>query len=844
MQFVKILFFIILPLLLAKPVFSQCDSTFLGEDKVICEGTSIVLDAGSGALSYLWSNGSTNQTITVSEGGQYWCSIALVDSTNLVVNGDFSDGNGGFQSDYIYNPTSVYTEGTYSVTTNPHLVHPDFSNCTDHTTGNGKMMVLNGAPIANQKVWYESIPVEPNTGYHYSGWFTSVHPANPAVMDLSINGVSIAQINLTGATCLWQNFYNFWNSGSNTTIDLQIVNQNTTMSGNDFAIDDISLFKACVVTDTINIVVSPAPVVNLGNDTTICEGSTLVLNPAPLGAGFLWQDGSIDPTFEVTETGLYWVIVANYFGCISTDSIQVTVAPVPVIELGNDTTLCEGQTLMLNPGGGYDSYVWQDNSTGPTYIVNSEGTYWVTVYGVNNCATSDTIKVQYVPWPAVDLGNDTTLCAGDQLVLSAAPGYATYTWQDNSSGSSYTVTQTGLYWCMVSNACSTASDSIYVNFSPLPVIDLGNDTVICNGEVLTLQVGSNYASYQWQDGSNFPFLDVSSAGVYSLVVTNTFGCSNSDEIFVDVSSPQVDLGGNSFHCDGDTVTLNAGPGFDSYLWQDGSAAQFIDVTGSGEYNVSVTDQYNCTASDSVFIEFIQPPVANLGNDQTFCAGDTLILQAPQGDYSYYWNGQPGGNTYAVTSQGDYSLSVVNQCDSVTDDIYVTVVDIPPVDLGEDQLAFPGETVQLDAGMGYDTYLWQNGSTEEILSIDANTVAPPNDIYTVDVTLGTCKSSDSVKVEFFDVAVPLVITPNGDGLNDIFRPFPGKWLGINQSHMEVFNRWGERIWVSDDFESGWDGKQNGKVVSDGTYYWLLEVYYGPQELKKVLKGSLTVLGSQD
>jgi gliding motility-associated-like protein len=88
----------------------------------------------------------------------------------------------------------------------------------------------------------------------------------------------------------------------------------------------------------------------------------------------------------------------------------------------------------------------------------------------------------------------------------------------------------------------------------------------------------------------------------------------------------------------------------------------------------------------------------------------------------------------------------------------------------------------------------------------------------------------------------VITPNGDGSNDYFKPDQKCWQGINQHKMMVFNRWGEKIWESNDFEAGWDGKRNGRYVSDGTYYWILDVYYGPENLKQTLKGSLTVLGT--
>ncbi|MEZ5147865.1 MAG: hypothetical protein R2759_12575 [Bacteroidales bacterium] len=261
---------------------SQCDSTFLGNDLFLCKGQAIILDAGEGYLSYQWNTGSTGQYITVSDTGTYWCTVELVDSTNQVINGNFNLGNYGFQSDYNYNPSSVYIEGTYAVTTSPTFVHPDFAGCTDHTSGSGNMMVVNGASIANQNVWFESIPVEPNTDYHYSGWFTSVHPSNPAVLQLSINGTPIQEINLESATCIWQNFYSVWNSGANNFIELQIVNQNTAFSGNDFAIDDINLFQVCILTDSLHVSFAPPPTPTLATTPPFAMATVYLFSPATL----------------------------------------------------------------------------------------------------------------------------------------------------------------------------------------------------------------------------------------------------------------------------------------------------------------------------------------------------------------------------------------------------------------------------------------------------------------------------------------------------------------------------------------------------------------------------------
>ncbi len=90
-------------------------------------------------------------------------------------------------------------------------------------------------------------------------------------------------------------------------------------------------------------------------------------------------------------------------------------------------------------------------------------------------------------------------------------------------------------------------------------------------------------------------------------------------------------------------------------------------------------------------------------------------------------------------------------------------------------------------------------------------------------------------------MPLAITPNGDGINDTFIP-KGDFSGVKENIMIVYNRWGEKVWESTDFLSGWDGKANGRYVAEGTYFWILQVKYGTENLSKVYKGTLTVLGT--
>jgi len=164
-------------------------------------------------------------------------------AANLVVNGDFEAGPTGFGSDYALVVPTV-GQAQYSLTTSPCLVHPAFACFDDHTpTGPGLMMVVNGSDSTTDRVWYENgIAVDPNTTYFFSTWIHTVYDLSPAQLKFSININNIGTTFTAGSVADgWQQFFASWNSGSDTTANIALVNQNTAFSGNDFALDDISL---------------------------------------------------------------------------------------------------------------------------------------------------------------------------------------------------------------------------------------------------------------------------------------------------------------------------------------------------------------------------------------------------------------------------------------------------------------------------------------------------------------------------------------------------------------------------------------------------------------------------
>ena len=168
------------------------------------------------------------------------CSTAQ--AANLVINGNFEAGNTGFGSDYTF-VVDTTPPGVYTVDDDPNDGHPSFASFGDHTTGTGQMMIVNGSEVGGLRVWFENnIPVLQNTTYFFSTWISTVFPQSPAQLDFSINGSAIGPtFTAPSTTGVWQQFFASWNSGSNTTANIALVNQNLAFTGNDFALDDIQL---------------------------------------------------------------------------------------------------------------------------------------------------------------------------------------------------------------------------------------------------------------------------------------------------------------------------------------------------------------------------------------------------------------------------------------------------------------------------------------------------------------------------------------------------------------------------------------------------------------------------
>jgi gliding motility-associated-like protein len=282
-------------------------------------------------------------------------------------------------------------------------------------------------------------------------------------------------------------------------------------------------------------------ILSLGNDTLVCGGTSILLNSAAAGSTnkYQWQDGSTNPTFQATTSGLYWVEAKNNAGCVRRDSINVTIKPIPVFSLGADTTICQNDGFVLNAGAAAaGSYLWNTGATTSSLPASAAGLYWCEANN-SGCKFRDSVSIALKPSPVVNLGNDVAVCEGTTVPLDATYLNATYLWQDGSTNPTYQATQQGRYIVQVNyNGCKR-SDTIQVNHTLKPRFTLGPDQYLCPGVPILLAPAVNPSwELLWQDGSTGPSFTVTQTGSYGLTATNNCG-SATDDVLVSKGTCRV-----------------------------------------------------------------------------------------------------------------------------------------------------------------------------------------------------------------------------------------------------------------------------------------------------------------
>lgn len=639
--------------------------------------------------------------------------------------------------------------------------------------------------------------------------------------------------------------------------------------------------NGCSGHDSTIVVVLSLPIINAGNDTTICAGDSVRLQ-ASGGETYKWMPSNflID---DNTATPLAFPVFSTFFiatgtdasGCSATDTVAVIVFSVDLVDAGDDTSLCKGDSIMLHASGGI-SYSWypqeglsNPESESPFAFPLSTIVYTVTVVAGPDCFFSDTIKVTVNELPNIDAGTDTMVCSGDSIHLSASGG-VTYHWEpaiwlsDSASSNPwslpldsivYTVTGTDAYGC-------TNADSVSIVVLPLPVADAGIDTAVCSGDSIQLHATGG-TIFLWQPAS---FLDnalIPNPVAFPLQTTNYVVatsadgiCYNYDTVVVTVNPlPLVDAGADQTVCMGDTLPLNATGGL-TYFWSPPTGLSSTDISNptavvneSVTYTVTVTDQNFCSAADSIHLQVVPDLIAMAGYDTTICLGSAANLYASGGS-QYLWmpanvlNDPQSATPIAMPDETTTFTVFVSDGICYADTLQVKViVSKVEVDAGADATIVSGTPYQLLATGSQGSYSWYPAEGLSCTDCQNPTAIPLAETsYTVTVTDSTgCEASDTVTLKTGcnaeSVFIPNAFSPDNNGHNDVL--YVRSTGVIEVLYFRVFDRWGKIIFEANDISQGWDGTYNGQVMPPGVYLYTLKARCGLDEIFE-RQGNVTLI----
>lgn len=481
----------------------------------------------------------------------------------------------------------------------------------------------------------------------------------------------------------------------------------------------------------------------------ICSGEQTTLDAGAGYNAYKWSAGPTTRTITVGTAGTYSVTVTDAFGCSAEGSVTITenVKPQPVIT--GLTSFCAGTVNLLDAGPGHAAYLWSNGETTPTLSVTASGNYSVTVTSAAGCTGTAQFNTTALPAPSPQITGNLEFCEGGSTTLNAGNNFFSYEWSTGASGQTLVVSTSGTYVVTVTNSIGCpGTDSVEVVVHPFPQPQISGVPAICQGEQTILDAGPGFNTYSWSTGSTSQTLVVTSGGTYSVTVSTAQGCSGSTSVVVTESAnPQPQISGATQLCAGGQTLLDAGPGFNTYLWSNGESTPTISASASGTYQVTVTNGAGCSGTDQHVLVVHPLPQIAISGPTSFCQGDNALLQASPGQSAYAWSNGETGAQITVTQAGTYGVTATdaNGCTgsaqwqvSVLGLVNPSVISIPAS-------ACPGATLQLQASGGTD-YLWIQGAG---LLSDPNIPNPtitPTETVTLSVEVSNACNAEVISLE--------------------------------------------------------------------------------------------------
>ncbi len=584
------------------------------------------------------------------------------------------------------------------------------------------------------------------------------------------------------------------------------------------------------------------------SNATVCLNSAATVTattntPLP---NFFWYNsiagatqigtGSVFTSSVFTLPGTYTVYAGACPGTYREPAV-ITVVANPTVA-ATSASICGSQTVMLTASGA-TSYTWNTGPTTSTIVVSPTATTVYTVIGsVSGCTSQATSTVIPQGLPSLTVTPSSTLiCANQTITLNASGTSGTYSWSTGAGNTpSISITSFGVYTTTLTNSCGTAVYTINIVDGPsnIPSLSASANT-ICAGGSVTL-TASGTGTFAWSTTTvNTTSVTVGSSGIYAVTLTNACGSSNATIAVTNGPQPTITVvPSQTVFCTGQTASLIAMGSATSFTWVGGPTAPTFTTMFAGIYTVNASSQCGNTSAQ-VTVTFQVSPDISLGTSRTFlCPGDTATLKGTNlsgGGYFSWSSSTNTTNIEPILSGGVFTVSYINGCGAATATISVVQSILIPNFVPSVTSGIVPLTVNF-TNMSFNNMLnqWQYGNG--LLSngpAGSSTYTLPG-VYTITLVIENsegCLAATTRTIEVINEPfgiIPQLISPNGDGKNETFEV-----KGIQQftnSELQIFNRWGNKVYSMKNYDNSFDGTANHKSVNGklptGTYFYILSL----------------------
>jgi hypothetical protein len=477
----------------------------------------------------------------------------------------------------------------------------------------------------------------------------------------------------------------------------------------------------------------------------VCEGQDieLIAEMIPTGGTFYTYEWTGPNEFtgstskiiiknaQSIHEGNYKVEVYELGELIMTESIYITVNPIPNVKIIGPKTICPPDIAKLRIDIKEDgvSYLWSNGSTNHEIEVTQPGKYYVIATSLEGCSDTAYFDLELGDLE-VDILGSIGFCEGDSVILTANRAKSIdfidyyYKWSTGDTSRSIVVNKPGEYSLQVirEGGC-IGYDTVHVTEYPNPDVKLSHSgiEIICAGQQLKIYVidPSLSNNYHWEDGIIGTARTVTEPGVYKIYSSNQYQCIDSAEVEVRISDKpdvEVEFSNDLNFCRGDSVvvTINTDSEENLIIWEDGKKDISRTFTENGKYKCVVTNAYGCSDTTEFEIRLFDMEKPEIIASQIYVCepGIPVTLTANQVYREYLWSNGATTQSTIVDNEGIYKLIVRNEngcIDSAEIEIFILPIEKPEITASKFSVC-DNDTLTLTANGEYASYLWSDGST--------------------------------------------------------------------------------------------------------------------------------------